>query len=398
MNRVLTGLLLNGKVVDIEIKGGIIGEISPSQSAQKPEIAILPSFYNTHTHAAMVPMRGYGDDKPLGVWLNEWIWPFEAKMTPAMIRQGSEDAVKEMISTGTTAFNDMYFEIEQTIDIVKQYGIRASIGITVMDNHTLAQTEAKHEFVKHWQDPTGGMIQLVMAPHAIYTVGRKNLVECAAFARENGIKIHIHLSETAQEVSDCLRITGMRPVEYLDSIGVLGPDVIAAHCVYVNRKEWDILAQRGVSVSHCPCSNMKLGSGRFPYELAIASGVNLTLATDGVSSNNNLDMREEMKFASLLAKCVTALDDGSLANGGNPELLTAQQVFKMATENGAKALGINGGVIEKGKVADFILVDLKELAMNPCHSLISNWVYAASSKCIKEVWCNGKPVSNGLIK
>lgn len=389
---ILKNVLLDGKGVDIEISGGTISGIVPSQCKNKPVVAILPSFYNTHTHAAMIQMRGYGDDMDLHTWLNDWIWPFEAKMTADDIENASYDAVQEMISTGTTAFNDMYFEIERTVKAVKKYGIRSTLGITVMENHTLAQTQAKQEFVRNWNDPTGGLIQLIIAPHAIYTVGEERLVDCARFAREHGLKLHIHLSETQAEVNDCLKLKGLTPVKYLDKIGFLGPDVIAAHCVHINKEEWDILAERGVSVSHCPCSNMKLGSGRFPYELALASGVNITLGTDGVSSNNNLDMREEMKFASYLAKCVSASEDGSLKNEGNPELLPAKEIFRMATVNGAKALGINGGEIAVGKVADFVLLDLDNIAMKPCHNLISNWVYAAQKDTIKEVWCNGRTV------
>ena len=173
----------------------------------------------------------------------------------------------------------------------------------------------------------------------------------------------------------------MTPVRYLDSLGFLGPDVVAAHCVHVDREEWDILAERGVTVVHNPCSNMKLGSGRFPYELAIASGARICLGTDSSSSNNNLDMREECKFAALLAKVE-----------GNPTLLPATEVFKWATRNGAEAFGIDGGVIAPGKVADFVLVNLNTPKMQPCHHLLSNWIYAADSSAVKSVWCNGQKV------
>lgn len=182
----------------------------------------------------------------------------------------------------------------------------------------------------------------------------------------------------------------MTPVRYLDSIGFLGDDVVAAHCVHIDEEEWDILAERGVTVSHCPCSNMKLGSGRFPYELAIRSGARITLGTDGCSSNNNLDMREEMKFASLLAKCVSVSSDGTMSNTGDPTLLPAETVMEWATVNGARAFGIDAGEIAEGKVADCILVDLGAERMNPCHNLVSNWVYSASSDCVRTVICDGK--------
>ena len=347
-----------------------------SQVLDASGCAILPAFYNTHTHAAMTLLRGYGDDNPLHVWLEDYVWPYEEKLTASDIRRGSELAVKEMIATGTVFFNDMYFNIDETMDTVKRFGIRAAIGVTVMENHPQVLREEKAETIRRWKD--SGSLTLTVAPHAIYTVGRETLINAARLARENGRKLHIHLSETEKEVRDCIANTGMTPVRYLDSIGFLGPDVIAAHCVHVDKEEWDILARRGVTVSHCPCSNMKLGSGRFPYELALSSGARITLGTDGCSSNNNLDMREEMKTAALLAKVT-----------GDAALLSAPQVLQWATRNGAEAFGYDAGVIEKGKLADAVLVSLEHPKMTPCHNLISNWVYAADSSCIKHVICNG---------
>ena len=381
----IKNVTLNGEPTNILIENNRFKDLKAPAEVAGAEVldgtgkAILPAFYNAHCHSAMMPMRGYGDDRPLHVWLQEWIWPYEAKMTASEMRSAYELAIKEMIATGSVFFSDMYFEIEQVIDMVEKYGIRACIGITVMENHTLAQTKAKMEFVKSFKDPTGGRIQLTMAPHAIYTVGKEKLISTARFARENGMKIHIHLSETKKEVEDSLKAFGATPVRYLDSIGFLGPDVIAAHCVHVDEEEWDILAERGVSVAHCPCSNMKLGSGRFPYEMAIKSGVRIALGTDGVSSNNNLDMREEMKFAALLAKVA-----------GDPELLPAEQVLDWATRGGAEALGLDAGVVAEGKLADCLLIDLSNIRMQPCHSLVSNWVYAADSSCIANVICDGK--------
>ena len=340
-------------------------------------LAILPAFYNTHTHAAMTLMRGYGDDRPLHEWLEQWVWPYEDSLGAKDIRRGSEIAIREMISTGTVFFNDMYFFIDETIDLVKASGMRAAIGVTLMDNHPKALRDEKSALVRAWKDSE--RLLLTVAPHSVYTASKDTLQEAAKLARENGRKIHIHISETAKEVKECLAKTGMTPVRYLDSLGLLGPDVIAAHCVHVDKEEWDILAERGVTVSHCPCSNMKLGSGRFPYELAIASGARITLGTDGCSSNNNLDMREEMKTAALLAKVT-----------GDAALLSAPQVLKWATRNGAEAFGYDAGEIARGRLADAILVDLGNPKMNPCHNLISNWVYAADSSCIKYVICNGK--------
>ena len=392
----LKNAILNGERRNILIDKGLFVSTNAPESVPDAEetvdctgAAVLPAFFNAHTHNAMTLMRGYADDICLDEWLRDYIWPFEEKLTPDDIRHGSELAAREMIHTGSVAMNDMYFDIEQTIDVTRKYGLRALIGITVMDNHSKAVEEEKLDFVKNWQDPTGGRIQLVMAPHAVYTVGSDKLVRTAEFARKHNMRLHIHLSETAVEVTDCLREHGMTPVRYLDSIGFLGPDVIAAHCVHVDREEWDILASRGVTVSHCPSSNMKIGSGRFPYELAISSGCRITLGTDGASSNNNLDLRSEMRTAALLAKCVSVDGDGHLVNRGNPELLPAGLVMEWATRNGAEAFGIDGGEIAEGRVADALLVDLSSTRMTPCHNLISNFVYSADSNCISTVICDG---------
>ena len=392
MNSLLIkNVLLDGHKTNILIEGNRFTNLSapgdtPAQKTLDADgLAILPSFYNTHNHAAMTLLRGYGDDMPLKTWLEDYIWPYEDKLTADDIRRGSGIAVREMRESGTTFFSDMYFDIEGTIAEVDKAGIRAAIGITFLDYHTKSQRAEKLSILKDWKDPTGGRIQLAVCPHAIYTACADTYRKAVEAARENGWKIHTHLSETKTEVENCLREHGTTPVRYLDSIGVLGPDVIAAHCVYVDKEEWDILSERGVTVAHCPCSNMKLGSGRFPYELAIASGCRITIGTDGPSSNNNLDMREEMKFAALLAKVT-----------GDPSLLPATEVFKWATVNGAEAFGIDAGEIKEGKLADAILIDMKKERLQPCHNLISNWVYSADSSCIAATLCDGKIIQSQI--
>lgn len=380
-------VLLNGRTTNILIENNLFKDLDAPSDMQADQVidgsgkAIVPPFYNTHNHAAMIQLRGYADDMALDKWLREYIWPYEDKMTSREIRLGSDRAVHEMVSSGTAAFYDMYFDIDETIQSVLQSGMRANIGITVMENHSRAQQEEKLKYIKNWRDPSGGRINLSMAPHAIYTVGTEKLRMAAQVARENDIPIQIHLSETRLEVENCLREHGTTPVRYLDSIGFLGPDVVASHCVHVDEEEWDILAGRGVSVAHCPGSNMKLASGRFPYELAIASGCNICLGTDGASSDNNLDLREKMKFASLLAKV-----------DGDPSLLPADMIFKWATENGARAMRLNAGRIEAGCLADALLLDLSNSRLIPCHNLISNLVYAADRTCIDTVICDGKVI------
>lgn len=379
---------LNGRTTDILIDNGRFKSLCAAagtkadQTLDASGMAILPPFYNTHTHAAMSLLRGYADDMPLQKWLNDYIWPFENGMKASDIREGSRLAVREMIKTGTVFFSDMYFDIEETIAVVQEYGIRAAIGVTFVESHSKSQQEAKLDMLRGWSDPTGGLVTLTVAPHAIYTVGPDLLVRCAETARELGLKLHIHLSETRQEVDDCKRDHGTTPVRYLDSLGFLGPDVVAAHVVHMDEEEAAILAERGVTISHCPCSNMKLASGIFPYKLLREAGCRITLGTDGDSSNNNLDMREEMKFAALLAK----------VSSGDPETMPAEEALEMASRNGAEAFGIDAGEIAEGREADALLVRLDDERMQPLHNLVSNWVYSAGSSCIDTVICRGRVI------
>ena len=383
----IKNILLDGQKRNVLIEGKRFRSLSAADGAVAETVldgsgkALLPGLYNAHTHSAMTLMRGYGDDRPLEEWLNDYIWPMESRFQTEDIRKGYQIAVREMAQTGTTFFNDMYFSVREGIQAVAESGLRACISLVTLDGHPLAHPDQYLEFLKEWKDPTGGRIQLALAPHSIYTVRKEELVQIARTAREFGLKIHTHLSETRTEVENCVRDHGMRPIAYLDSLGILGPDVVVAHCVHVTPEEADILAERQVTIVHCPCSNMKLGSGIFPYERLIQAGCRITLGTDGASSSNNLDLREAMKFAAMLAKV-----------GGNPQFLPAQQVFDWATRCGAEAFGIDAGVIAEGKLADCILVDLENVKMQPCHNLISNFVYSADSSCIAGVICDGNIV------
>ena len=346
------------------------------------DMAILPPFYNLHTHAAMNILRGYADDMPLFEWLTKHIWPFEEKLKPDDIYWGTRLAILEMIKSGTVFFNDMYFEIDETIRAVEEMGVRAAIGVTMMENHQLTVREEKFALLHNWKDNEHRRVILTTAPHAIYTCSEQLLRDCTRLAAETNTRLHIHISETKQEVADCLKAHGTTPVRYLDKIGLLGPNVIAAHVVHVDKEEIQILARRGVTVVHNPCSNMKLASGIFHFADMMAEGMNIALGTDGSSANNNLDMREEMKTAALLAKVST----------GDPTCLPAQTVLDWATVNGARAFGIDAGVIAEGKLADALLVSLNNHRMVPRYSLTSNWVYAADSECIDTVICDGRIV------
>lgn len=381
-------VLHDGRKTNILVEGNRFRNMAAPEETVADKVidaqgkAILPPFFNTHTHAAMSLLRGYADDMPLFKWLSEYIWPFENKMTSHDIYEGSKLAVREMIKSGSVFFNDMYFDLEETVRAVDESGMRAALGVTFVESHSKSQQEDKLQMLRHWNDPTGGRIQLTVAPHAIYTVSDELFRKCAETAHEMNLKLHVHLSETAKEVEDCVREHGMTPVRYLDSLGVLGPNVIAAHVVHVDREEMDILAERGVTISHCPCSNMKLASGVFKAKQLIEAGCKITIGTDGDSSNNNQDMREEMKFAALLAKM----------SSGDPETLPADEAFRWATAAGAEAFDIDSGVIAQGKLADFILVDLNDERMRPCHHLVSNWVYSADTSAIDKVVCDGKVI------
>ena len=390
----LKDVSLNGKIVNILIKDGRFADLQADADAAADAIydasgeAIVPSFFNTHTHAAMTLLRGYADDMELFTWLNDHIWPFEAKMTAHDIYNGSRLAVLEMIRSGTTFFCDMYWMMEETAKAVEEMGIRAALGVSLMDRLGEEKIAADLRFLETWKSPCASRIELAIAPHAVYTAGPELLERCAQAARSNGQRLTIHVSETRQEVEDCIRTRGMSPVRWLDKLGVLGPNVVAAHCVYVDPEEMDIMAERGVAVAHNPCSNMKLASGVFPAAKFAAAGCNITIGTDGTSSNNNLDMREEMKFASLLAKVTN-----------NSETLPAAEVFKWATANGAKAFGLNAGVIEKGALADAVLLNLNNERLTPNYNLTSNWVYAADSRAISSVLCDGRFVmQKGIVE
>ena len=370
-------------IADVLIHDGIFKTIAKQIDTQKDTIvidgrdkAILPAFYNTHNHAAMTLLRGYADDMELHKWLTEYIWPYEAKMTDEDIYLGTKLAILEMIKSGTVFFNDMYWKHGAVLKAVQETGIRACIGCLVLgDNPQLIEDGC--DFIKAHKNDSP-LIQFSIDPHAVYTTSLDFYQKTAQFAEEQGIYLHTHLSETVSEVENCYKEHGVSPVRYLADAGVLSKRTIAAHCVHCSDDDIELLRQHDVVVAHNPVSNMKLNSGYAPIEKFLKQGVRVALGTDGCSSNNNLDMREEMKFASLLGKL-----------HGAAESLPVETVMKMACQTGAEAFGINGGVIAEGKVADCLLIKLDNVAMQPCYHLLSNWVYAAQSEIIDTVICNG---------
>lgn len=385
---VLQSVLFQGKVQDILISGkkfAKVGRPLTVRDLEKADIvdckglAIVPAFYNGHTHAAMTLLRGYADDMPLMKWLTEYIWPFEAKLTAKDIEIGSRLAVLEMIKSGTVFFSDMYWQRETTMKVVKEMGIRATIGVTFAENlMTSQQVENNFNFLKDHRLESE-RVKLAVMPHSIYTVGEKMFKRCAKIAREEGYVLHTHLSETLKEVKDCKKQYGCTPVELLDKWGVLDDNLVAAHCVHLTQNDMSLMADAGSAAILNPCSNLKLGSGIPKIAQMMDSGMLLGVGTDGASSNNNMDMHEDMKLASLLAKA-----------GGQADALPACEVLNMASAHVAMAYGIPAGVIGEGFLADALLLDLKNERLNPLHNLESNWVYAADSSAIHSVLCNGK--------
>ncbi|MBO6117051.1 MAG: amidohydrolase [Bacteroidales bacterium] len=388
MSVLIKNVLLENSKTDVLIEGkkfSRIGNIdSLSVKADRiidgTDLALLPAFYNLHTHAAMCLLRGFCEDLPLMPWL-ETIWKKEAVMTGEDIYDGTRLAVLEMIRSGTVFFADMYWFHQDVLRAVEEMGIRCNIGVTFMDNLGEKTIQDNFSFLDQYSKYGNDLITFAPAPHAIYTCSGDLYKRCFENAEKNNLFMQTHLAETVTETEDCKKAhQGMTPVEYLDSLGVLSDRVIAAHCVHLTPNDAKILSQRQVTAVHNPCSNMKLSSGVFNMPLAKANGMKIALGTDGCSSNNNLSMMEEMKTAALLAK----------VRFDSTEVLSAKEVYDMATVNGAAAYGLNAGRIAEGADADCILVDMTNERLTPSWNLIYNMVYSADSSCIDTVISAGK--------
>ncbi len=376
-------------VTDVLIDGNRFKAIAPGLPVGDATVidgrgkAILPTFVNAHTHASMTLLRGYADDKELHDWLENHIWPAESGLDEHDIHLGARLACLEMIKSGTTCFNDMYWHFHGVARAVEEMGLRAVLSSVFIDFSDSGRAREQRALTRQLlSDATrySDRIGFALGPHAIYSVSKDSLLWAKSFAAEHRLQIHIHLSETAREVQDCLKLRGVRPIQYLDSIGFLGPEVVAAHVIHLIDGEMEILARRGVKVVHCPVSNMKLASGSFAYARLRQRGVPVALGTDGCSSNNNLCMLEEMKVAALHAKLLH----------GNPTVLPAREVFDMATSGGADMLGIDCGTIAVGKLADCMLVDLSNHRLAPGYHLVDDMVYSADASCIDTVICDGR--------
>jgi 5-methylthioadenosine/S-adenosylhomocysteine deaminase len=392
----IADVLVDGRIADIFVNDdGTIGEAGEGiRRNHKGEADLvidgngaiaLPGLVNTHTHAAMSLLRGYADDMVLQDWLSRKIWPLEAHLTPADIYWGTKLACLEMIRSGTVAFNDMYFMMEEAARAVGEAGIRATLSYGFIDLNSTEKREAEcratENLVRHIRTLANPRIRAAAGPHAIYTVSPEGLRWCAEFAATEKIGIHIHLAETEKEVNDCVSRHGKRPAVHLDECGILTPRTVAAHCCWLDEAECTLLAKRGASVSHNPSSNMKLATNRaMPYPWLVRAGANICLGTDGCASNNNLDMFEEAKTAALLQKF----------SWNNPTLLPAHEALAMATVNGAKGLGLATGTLVAGTPADIILVTARTACNTPLHNATSNLVYSCNGGTVETTLCDGR--------
>lgn len=381
----------------IAIDKGIIRDILPTPEAKlryKPQQtitlndhALIPGLINLHTHAAMTLMRGFADDLPLMEWLNKHIWPIENQhVDTQFVLDGTQLACAEMIRGGITCFNDMYFFPESCAETAIHSGIRAAIGMIVIDFPTAYASDADDYLAKglklrdqYHQHP---LLSFCFAPHAPYTVSDKTFSSILTYAEQLNIPIHTHLHETQDEIRINLESNGVRPIERLHQLGLLSPNLIAVHMVHLTDYEIKLVHQYGCSVAHCPSSNMKLASGFAPIPALLNQGVNVGLGTDGAGSNNRLDMFEEMRQAALLAK----------ATSGQADTLPAHQALRMATLNGANALGLGKitGSLVVGKAADITAINFSDLNLTPCYDPTSHLVYTASREQVSHVWVNGR--------
>ncbi len=376
-----------GRILDILPNGEAEQTYQAAQTIELSQQALLPGFVNAHTHAAMSLLRGLADDLPLMEWLQEHIWPAERQWADRQfVYDGSKLAIAEMIRSGTTCFNDMYFFAEETLKAVQDAGIRASLGMILIDFPTAYAQDAADYLQKglslYDSIKDNPLIQCCFAPHAPYTVSDQPLQQMHKLAECLNIPIHMHVHETADEVRQTVQSTQERPLARLERLGLLDQHFLAVHMTQLQASEIELLAYKGVHVIHCPESNLKLASGFCPVAKLFAAGVNIALGTDGNASNNDLDMLGEMRTAALLAKAVA--QDASV--------ISAHQVLRMATLNGAKALGLAQeiGSIEIGKSADLITINLGGLESKPMYDPISHLVYCTTRDQVTHVWVAGK--------
>jgi 5-methylthioadenosine/S-adenosylhomocysteine deaminase len=384
-----------GRIVAILQQTEAHARFAPRETRQLPHHILIPGLVNLHTHAAMTLLRGLADDLPLMDWLQNHIWPAEAKHVSAQfVHDGTRLACAEMLRGGITCFNDMYFYPKATAEAALASGMRAAIGLVVVDFPTPYAADADDYLAKGMATRDGLLDQTLLsfciAPHAPYTVSDRNFGKALAFAEQCDLPIHVHLHETLQEIEDSMQRFGMRPIERLRRLGMLSPGLIAAHGVHLNDNEMALLAEYGCSIAHCPSSNLKLASGIAPISALSDRGVNIGLGSDGAASNNRLDMFQEMRLAALLAKGAS----------GKADTVSAHRALHMATLGGARALGLEAeiGSIAVGKAADLCAIRIDSVELSPCYDPASLLVYAAGREHVSDVWVAGNiRLANGRL-
>jgi 5-methylthioadenosine/S-adenosylhomocysteine deaminase len=389
------GTLLEGHCV--AVREGRIDAILPSKDASGTIVAksevrldrhlLIPGLVNLHGHAAMALLRGIADDLPLMSWLRDHVWPAEARhVGDEFVHDGSLLAAAEMLRGGITCFNDMYFFPEATARAALRAGIRASLGVIAVEFPSAYAPDAATYLHKGLatRDSYRGedLLSFCLAPHAPYTVADETLARIATIAEEIDAPVHTHLHETADEIAQGLAHHGVRPLERLRRLGLVGPRLIAVHAVHLEEPEIELLAREGASIAHCPSSNLKLASGIAPVTACRAKGITVGLGTDGAASNNRLDILGEMRTAALLAKGAS----------GDARAVGAHEALRMATLDGARALGLDGriGSIVPGKAADLTAVELSSPETLPCFDPVSDLVYAAGREHVTHVWVAGE--------
>lgn len=389
MSILIKGALINGAIQDLYIQGNYIANIGNNLNMAADHIidgshkAVIPSFNNGHSHSAMTLLRGYADDMPLQPWLEQKIWPTEAKLNEEDVYWGSKLACLEMIKSGTTMAFDSYHFQPGTSRAFEEMGVRGFVAPVLMDffeenKRVQIQKNVENLFEKHTS--SSNRVHFAIGPHAIYSASKKLLLWSKDFAKANNLKIVMHLSETKLEVENAIKEFGMLPTEYLNSLGFLGPNVSLSHCLYLEDSELDIIADKGCQVVHNPISNMKLASGvGFKFRQMKKKGIPISFGTDGTSSNNCLDMFNTMKTGALASK----------ASWKDPTVCTAQEAFECATAVAETMSDLKIGKIEVGYLADISLVNLDLPEMTPLINLYSNLVYSANGSCIDTVICDG---------
>ena len=393
MSLTVKGARLDGELVGLRVEQGRIVGVGPEvESGPEDEVidaagmAVVPGLVNGHTHAAMTLFRGQGGDLPLMEWLQKVIWPVEARLEPEDVYWGTRLACVEMIRTGTVRFWDMYWHPDATARAVEDAGLRATIGAPLIDLGAAAGQKDLRDTALHSLEQIGPARELIapaLAPHAIYTVGESSLRWIAATADQRQLPVHIHLSETEDEVARCVEAHGARPAEYLERVGLLGPNVLLAHGVWLDDAELELIAARGATVVTNPVANLKLAVGRvFPYLGTREAGVHVGLGTDGAGSNDSLDLFEDMKTFALLAK----------HEARDPAAVSAAETWAIAT--GRRSPLLAGGTLAPGEPADFLLLrsDAPELSLG---DFTGGLVYAASGAVVDTTVVNGRVLMRG---